>query len=71
VREHLPRIGEGGGLASVLDHCMYCGASLGRVGLDCRPLLAPLFEQAVLALYSRVRRHHCWVHELVSPAFGR
>lgn len=56
VRTHLPRIQEGGSLASVLDHAMYCGASLGRVGLDFRPLLAPLFEQAVLALYSKVRR---------------
>lgn len=55
VRTHLPRIQEGGSLASVLDHAMYCGGSLGRVGLDFRPLLAPLFEQAVLALYSRVR----------------
>ncbi len=55
VRTHLPRIREGGSLASVLDHAMYCGGSLGRVGLDFRPLLAPLLEQAVLALYSRVR----------------
>ncbi|KAL4458513.1 hypothetical protein ABPG75_013378 [Micractinium tetrahymenae] len=53
VRTHLPRIQEGGSLASVLDHAMYCGGSLGRVGLDFRPLLAPLFEQAVLALYTK------------------
>ena len=56
VRLHLPRVGEGGSLASVLDHAMYCGASLGRVGLDFRPLLAPLFEDAVLALYTKVCR---------------
>ena len=55
TRLHLPRVGEGGSLASVLDHAMYCGGSLGRVGLDFRPLLAPLFEQAVLALYAQVR----------------
>ena len=55
MRLHLPRVGEGGSLASVLDHAMYCGGSLGRVGLDFRPLLAPLFEQAVLALYAQVR----------------
>lgn len=54
VRTHLPRIQEGGSLASVLDHAMYCGGSLGRVGLDFRPLLAPLFEQAVLAMFSKV-----------------
>ncbi|KAI3435879.1 hypothetical protein D9Q98_001937 [Chlorella vulgaris] len=53
IRQHLPAIGEGGSLASVLDHTMYCGASLGRVGLDFRPLLAPLFEQAVVALYTK------------------
>ena len=55
MRLHLPRVSEGGSLASVLDHAMYCGGSLGRVGLDFRPLLAPLFEQAVLALYAQVR----------------
>lgn len=55
IRVHLPRVAEGGSLASVLDHAMYCGGSLGRVGLDFRPLLAPLFEQAVLNLYAQVR----------------
>lgn len=35
---------------------MYCGASLGRVGLDFRPLLVPLFEVAVMALYGQVRQ---------------
>ena len=48
----LPRIGEGGSLASVLEHCMYCGMSLGRVGLDFRGLLVPLFEAQVLRLYA-------------------
>lgn len=50
---HLPRITDGGGLASVLDHAMYCGASLGRVGMDFRPLLAPLFEAAALELFQQ------------------
>lgn len=54
MRLHLPRVGEGGSLASVLDHAMYCGMSLGRVGLDFRPLLAPIFEEAVLAMFSQV-----------------
>ena len=52
VESHLPRVTDGGGLASVLDHVMYCGASLGRVGLDFRPLVAPLFEIAALELYT-------------------
>ncbi|GAB4821913.1 hypothetical protein N2152v2_008959 [Parachlorella kessleri] len=53
VRLHLPRITEGGSLASVLDHAMYCSMSLGRVGLDFRPLLAPLFEECILSLFSQ------------------
>lgn len=52
VRVHLPRVMDGGGLASVLDHVMYCGASLGRVGLDFRPLVVPLFEAAALRLFA-------------------
>lgn len=45
---HLPQIPEGGNLASVLEHCMYCGTSLARVGLDVSALLHPLFEQCSL-----------------------
>ena len=52
LKAQLPRIAEGGSLASVLEHCMYCGMSLGRVGLDFRGLLVPLFEQEVLRLFS-------------------
>jgi len=51
LRRALPRLGEGGALASVLEHCMYCGMSLGRVGLDLRGLLPPLFEAAALGLF--------------------
>ncbi|KAK9826903.1 hypothetical protein WJX81_007598 [Elliptochloris bilobata] len=51
LRRALPRVGEGGALASVLEHCMYCGMSLGRVGLDFRGLLPPLFEAAALGLF--------------------
>ena len=49
----LGRVGEGAQLASVLEHAQYCGASLGRVGLDFRPLLPPMFERAVAALAAR------------------
>eukprot|EP00887_Chlorella_sp_A99_P006351 scaffold3.g6351.t1 len=53
VRLHLPRISEGGSLASVLDHAMYCGMSLGRVGMDFRSLLAPLFEARALEMFAQ------------------
>ncbi|GJP86774.1 hypothetical protein CLOP_g16756 [Closterium sp. NIES-67] len=53
LARHLPRIEDGGSLASVLEHCMYCGMSLGRVGLDLRGLLPPLFESCVLRMFQR------------------
>ncbi|KIZ04110.1 Conserved oligomeric Golgi complex subunit 8 [Monoraphidium neglectum] len=51
LRAHLPNVTEGGGLASVLEHCNYCGASLSRVGLDFRALLAPVLELVTLQLF--------------------
>jgi len=70
LRRQLPRITEGGSLASVLEHCMYCGMSLGRVGLDFRGLLVPVFEQEVLRLFSSSVKVCCpaprtLVHELM------
>ena len=44
VRARLAEISEGAQLASVLEHCMYCGMSLSRVGCDFRGLLVPFFE---------------------------
>ncbi|GIL45758.1 hypothetical protein Vafri_2911 [Volvox africanus] len=52
LREHLPNITEGGNLASVIEHCMYCGSSLSRVGLDFQALLLPLFEACGLQLFA-------------------
>mmetsp|Transcript_23886 Transcript_23886/g.28889 ORF Transcript_23886/g.28889 Transcript_23886/m.28889 type:complete len:566 (+) Transcript_23886:343-2040(+) len=49
----LPHITEGSALASVLDHCMYCGMSLGRVGLDFRGLLPNLFQKCIFLVTSR------------------
>ena len=43
-----------GSLSSVLEHCMYCGMSLARVGLDFRGLLPPVFEACILAMFSKV-----------------
>ncbi len=59
LRRHLPRITEGGSLASVLEHCMYCGMSLARVGLDIRGLLPPIFEACVLNMFSKVSSCAC------------
>uniref|UniRef100_A0A162B629 Conserved oligomeric Golgi complex subunit 8 n=1 Tax=Daucus carota subsp. sativus TaxID=79200 RepID=A0A162B629_DAUCS len=49
----LPKIAEGGSLSNILDQCMYCAMGLGWVGLDFRGLLPPLFEEAVLNLFSK------------------
>ena len=49
----VPRLSEGAALAGVLEHCNYCGASLGRVGLDFRSLLPPMFEASVRSLVGR------------------
>eukprot|EP00798_Chlamydomonas_sp_ICE-L_P001568 gene1568-32954_t len=73
LRVHLPHITEGGNLASVLEHCMYCGSSLSRVGLDFQGLLHPLFEECALHLFAQHLSNavdvfntklesHKWVH---------
>lgn len=49
----LPKISEGVSLGIILEQCMYCGMSLGRVGLDFRGLLPPLFERSVHGLFVR------------------
>ncbi|XP_057799711.1 conserved oligomeric Golgi complex subunit 8 [Salvia miltiorrhiza] len=49
----LPKISEGGSLSNILDQCMYCAMGLGWVGLDFRGLLPPLFEEAVVNLFSK------------------
>ncbi|KAL2629029.1 hypothetical protein R1flu_013715 [Riccia fluitans] len=53
LQEVLPRVTEGVSLAIILEQSMYCGMSLGRVGLDFRGLLPPLFEASVNDLFVR------------------
>ncbi|XP_077243832.1 conserved oligomeric Golgi complex component-related / COG complex component-like protein [Tasmannia lanceolata] len=53
LKTMLPEINEGGSLSSILEMCMYCAMGLGGVGLDFRGLLPPLFEGAVLNLFSK------------------
>jgi hypothetical protein len=47
--EHLPRLTDR--INSVLSQCMHFALSLGRVGLDFRTLLPPLFERTVSELF--------------------
>lgn len=43
---------DGAALNSVMQQAMYCGQSLGRVGSDFRAALPPMFEDAVMRIYS-------------------
>lgn len=54
MQTNLPLIEDGGSLASVLDHCMYCGKALARVGLDFRPTVFPMFQDAAFAIFERL-----------------
>ena len=49
--ETLQRVDEGGALASVFEHCEYCGNSLARVGVETRPLLREVFEKHALRIF--------------------
>jgi hypothetical protein len=49
--ESLQRVDEGGALASVFEHCEYCGNSLARVGVETRPLLRKVFEKHALRIF--------------------
>ena len=44
------RIKDGAALHDLLEHVMFFGASLGRLGADFRPLVVPVFEEAIAAL---------------------
>lgn len=72
LREALPRVMEGGSLASVLEHCMYCGMSLGRVGLDFRGLLCPIFEACVRNTFAANVKvpPHSWPHACLPAGFS-
>lgn len=48
------QVSEGGSLGAALEHCMYAGSALSRVGLDFRALLPPLFEGRILQLFTQV-----------------
>lgn len=53
LRTHLPHIADSASFAYLLEHCRYCGQSLGRVGLDFRSLLPTHFEECMAQLFAR------------------
>lgn len=69
----LPKINEGVLVSNILEESMHCGMVLGRViGLDFQGMLPPIFEGAVVNLFSKnmsravesfqlVLDSHCWV----------
>lgn len=75
VESALDRIADGSALASVLDHCMYCGMSLGRVGLDFRGLLPSIFQKRIHAIVASAVRarplcpHVPFAHSTRLPRF--
>ena len=52
LEKDLPQINEGLSLQYLLDQCMYYGVSMGRVGVDFRGLLLPLFERCIFNLFT-------------------
>jgi hypothetical protein len=49
----LPRISEGSVLANILEEAMYCGLSLGRVGVDFR---GTVHQRNLVNRYRSIRR---------------
>lgn len=49
----LPHISDPSALNALLSQLSYCGSAFARIGLDFRPMLPTLFEQAVIAGVSR------------------
>lgn len=52
LETYLPRITEGSSIAGILEQCMYCSSSLGRVGVDFIGLVGPIFQDVILAMFS-------------------
>lgn len=52
LEDGLRDVREGAVLESVLQQAMYCGQSLGRVGADFRSALVPIFENAMMRIFS-------------------
>uniref|UniRef100_A0A6B2L2J8 Conserved oligomeric Golgi complex subunit 8 n=1 Tax=Arcella intermedia TaxID=1963864 RepID=A0A6B2L2J8_9EUKA len=49
----LENIKDGSFLTNVLNSCMFFGKNLGRVGMDFRALLPPIFENCILIIFDR------------------
>jgi hypothetical protein len=53
LNSSLPHISDPSALNALLSQLSYCGSAFARIGLDFRPILPALFEQAVLAGVTR------------------
>lgn len=51
---NLVSVTDGLGLSVLLEQSMYYGMSLGRIGLDFRPLLIPPFEQQISTVFAQL-----------------
>ena len=68
VRANMPKIAEGANISNVLEHCMYCGVSLGRVGCDFRGLLVPIFEECIYNVWLRTTQNALDIFKLMLGA---
>lgn len=52
LEEGVKNLTDGAALNTVLQQAMFCGQSLGRVGADFRAALPPMFESAVMRIFT-------------------
>eukprot|EP00871_Galdieria_phlegrea_P002288 jgi/Galph1/305/GphlegSOOS_G5019.1 len=61
TKKYLHSVYEGSSLSTVIEQVDYCGQSLGRIGIDFRPLLGQEFEEASVSLFSKyLDQFACW-----------
>jgi len=53
LETNLSELSDGASLRAVIEQGMYCAHALGRVGVDFRPRLVPLFSLSVVRLFRR------------------
>ncbi|PRP82303.1 oligomeric Golgi complex subunit 8-like [Planoprotostelium fungivorum] len=53
LKNHMRNINDGRSISNLLDQCMWYGSSLGKLGVDFRGLLVPIFEDIVFRNFSQ------------------